>query len=157
MLISRKIHLQQTTNVLNQTATDHTSSPSSRTTPPSTPRVTCYSKNTENLSRGRWQWAVFVFFLTETYRSRVNKSPFLRTVGYINYYTCVLRLTCVRAQRPRRCTALFFWFKSASTVMRERCQLFACSCRSDLVVVKRGCGSLPHRTTDRARFNQWCP
>ena len=42
ILISRKIHLPQTTNVLNQTATDHISSPSSRTTPPSTLRVTCY-------------------------------------------------------------------------------------------------------------------
>ena len=41
MLISTKIHLQQTTIVLSQTATDHISSPFTRTIPPSTLRVTC--------------------------------------------------------------------------------------------------------------------
>ena len=61
------------------------------------------------------------------------------------------RIACL-LHRPRRCTALFFWLRSASTALRARCQLFVFSCRSDLVVVNRGCGSLPHRTTDRPRL-----
>ena len=79
------------------------------------------------------------------------------------YDTCVLRSTHVRVRaQPRACkfvsrvsimfyvtALLFFWLKSASTVLRACCQLFVCPCWSDHVVVAWSCWKLPHLPTDR--------
>ena len=61
-----------------------------------------------------------------------------------------VRIACL-LHRPRRCIAVFFWLKSASTVLRACWQLFVCLCRSDLVVADWSCWKLPHRCINRIR------